>query len=209
MNTLSWYYTPGALVILGITLAFSIIGLTNENFKQQCMLHPYSIVKNKKLYTMFTSGLVHADFSHLLFNMLTYYFFAFQLEKIFLHTEHFIMLYIAGLLLCDVPTIYRQRNNPGYYSLGASGAISAILFCMIVFEPTMGIRFLFIPVSIPAYVFGFLYLLYTTYASNRQLGNINHDAHLYGALTGIVMAFLLNPQEAAHVMDKVLHRDGY
>ena len=204
MHYLSWYTNPGAISILAITLIFSIAGLANESFKEECMLHPWSISRKKRVYTLITSGLVHANLAHLTFNMFTYWFFAFLLEKYFLGTRGFILLYLAGLLLCDIPTIIKQRNNQGYYSLGASGAISAVLFSMIIFYPTMGIGMLFLPFHIPGYIFGILFLLYTTYAANRQSGNINHDAHLYGALTGIIMAFILNYSVASQVIHKIV-----
>ena len=206
MHSLSWYSNPGAISILAITVIFSVLGLMSQQFTEDCMLHPYSIFRKRKIYTILTSGLVHANIGHLVFNMLTYWFFAFLLEKYYLGTAGFVVLYLAGLLFCDVPTIIKQRNNPDYYSLGASGAISAVLFSMIIFYPTMGIAFMFIPVPIPAYIFGVLYLIYSSYSANAQRGNINHDAHLYGALTGICMAFILNFAEASKVIDKIMHR---
>lgn len=204
MHSLNWDNNPGAISILIVTLLFSVAGLASEYFKEECMLHPYSISRGKRVYTLFTSGLVHANISHLAFNMFTYWFFAFLLEKYFLGTRGFVLLYVAGLLLCDIPTIVKQRNNQGYYSLGASGAISAVLFCMIVFYPTMGIGMMFLPFHIPGYIFGILYLIYTTYSANQRSGHINHDAHLYGAITGIVMAFVLNYPEASQVIHKIV-----
>lgn len=204
MREFQWDANPAAITIFGITLLFSIAGLVNEQFLGECMLHPYSVSRGKRLYTLLTSGLVHANLGHLFFNMFTFYFFAFPLEKYFLGPKSFSLLYLAGLLLCDIPTIIKKRNNPGYYSLGASGAISAVLFCMIVYYPNLGIGIMFLPFHIPGYIFGFLYLIYSTYSAKQQSGNINHDAHIYGALTGVVMAFILNFGEASHVITKIV-----
>lgn len=203
--SISWQVNPGAISILVITIGLSLYGLLfNGAFIEACMLHPYSIFRKKKLYTLLTSGFIHASFGHLLFNMLTFFFFCFTLERVYLGTLKFILLYMVGLLLCDIPTIIKQRNNPGYFSLGASGAISAVLFCWIIFNPTSEINIMFIPFGIKAWIFGPLYLVYCTYAGREQWGNINHDAHFYGAVTGIVMAFVLNYQEAVFLFSKIL-----
>jgi membrane associated rhomboid family serine protease len=202
---ISWQVNSGAISILVITLILSLYGLLfNQEFLDACMLHPYSIFRKKKFYTIITSGFMHANFGHLLFNMLTFFFFSFQLERVYIGTFQFLILYMAGMILCDIPTIIKNRNNPGYYSLGASGAISAILFCWIIYNPTSHIMIFFIPFGIPAFVFGPLYLIYCTYAGSRQWGNINHDAHFYGAITGIVFAFILNYGEAVNLFPKIL-----
>jgi membrane associated rhomboid family serine protease len=205
----NWQVNSGSISILVITLLMSLYGLLfNGEFLENCMLHPYSIARKTKLYTLVTSGFIHANFGHLLFNMLTYYFFCFTLERVYIGTFDFIVLYMVALVLCDVPTIIKNRNNPGYYSLGASGAISAVLFCWIIYNPVSEIGFILLPFGIPAWIFGPLYLIYCTYAGSRQWGNINHDAHFYGAIIGIAMAFLLNYSEAHEIFNKILYRIG-
>src|SRR3546814_15713642 len=119
------------------------------------MLHPHSFVRKKRLYTIITSGMIHADFGHLLFNMITYFFFAFPLERILHQTGgnghlQFALIYVGALILSDIPTIMKHRNNPGYASLGASGAISAVLFSFILFMPTPKL-YLFFAIGIPAF----------------------------------------------------------
>src|SRR3546814_205236 len=133
---------PVASVIFIFTLITSFYGLfVNQNLNHQLMLHPHSFVRKKRLYTIITSGMIHADFGHLLFNMITYFFFAFPLERILHQTGgnghlQFALIYVGALILSDIPTIMKHRNNPGYASLGASGAISAVLFSFILFMPT-------------------------------------------------------------------------
>ncbi len=204
---ISWQVNSGSIMVLGITLLFSLYGLlVNGKLIEICMLHPYDIVRKKNIYTILTSGLIHADFGHLLFNMLTFFFFSFMLERVYIGTIPFLILYFFGLILSDIPTIIKNRNNPSYYSLGASGAISAVLFCWIIYNPTSHINIMLFPFGIPAFVFGPLYLIYCTYAGNRGWGNINHDAHFYGAVTGIIFAFLLNHEEAMQLFPKIMNR---
>lgn len=194
---------PVAIIIFIFTLITSIYGLyVNQNLNHQLMLHPYSVARGKRVFTVLTSGLIHADLGHLFFNMFTYFFFAFPLESIIGHWQ-FALLYIAGLILSDVPTIVKHKNNPGYYSLGASGAISAALFSSILFFPLSKIYIFFIPVGIPAFIFGPLYLFYCAYASRNQHDRVNHDAHFYGALTGILLTVLLYPGVVGHFISEV------
>lgn len=204
---LNWQVNSGAITIMAITLLMSLYGLfLNGDFLENCMLHPYSISRRKKVYTMITSGLVHANMGHLLFNMLTYFFFCFTLERVYLGTFNFVLLYLLGMILCDIPTIIKNRNNQGYFSLGASGAISAVLFCWIIYNPTSGIGIILLPYKIDGWIYGPLYLVYCTIAGNRQWDNINHDAHFYGAIVGIVLAFCLNYPEAQYFFHKILNR---
>jgi len=133
---------------------------------------------------MILSGFVHADLGHLLFNMVTFYFFAFPLER-FIGTIPFLILYFAGLVFSHTCTYVKQRNNPEYASLGASGAISAVLFAFIVYFPTTTLMIIPIPIPIPAILFAIGYVAYSYWASLQSRGRINHDAHLCGALSGL------------------------
>ena len=130
---------------------------------------------------------------HLFFNMLSYYFFAFRLETLLGHWQ-FALLYIVSLILSDLPSVYKHKNDYWYHSLGASGAISAVIFSSIMFNPLGKMIILPIPIPIPAFIFGILYLVYCTYASKQSHDSINHDAHLFGALSGVVITIALYPQ---------------
>jgi membrane associated rhomboid family serine protease len=168
----------------------------------QLMLHPYSFARGKNRFTIITSGLIHADLNHLFFNMLSYFFFAFTLERIVGHWQ-FLLIYILGLTLSDISTIIKNKNNSQYYSLGASGAVSAVLFSYILFDPLTKLYFFFIPVGIPAFVFAGLYLVYCVYAAKKQYGNINHEAHLWGAVTGWVVTIILYPQVVMYFINQL------
>jgi membrane associated rhomboid family serine protease len=132
---------------------------------------------------------MHADLMHLLFNMMTFYFFAFELER-YIGTAHFLALYFLGLLISHAGTYYKQKDNPEYASVGASGAICAVLFAYIVYFPERSLFIIPIPVPIPAPLFAVGYLAYTYYSARHARGRINHDAHLGGALTGLAFVAL-------------------
>lgn len=191
-------YTPVASMILVFTLVTSVYAFSNPELFGKFMLHPYSVARRKNVHTVLTSGIIHRDWMHLAFNMLTFFFFAFPLERVLAQLSswghaQFFLIYLLALILSDVPTIFRHKNNYGYHSLGASGAISAVLFSYILFNPTMSLYLFFIPIPIPAIIFGPLYLVYCAWASNAARDTINHDAHLYGALTGLALTILLYP----------------
>lgn len=183
--------TPVAWVIFLVTIAISLLAFSNERLYGKLMLHPYSVYRNEKIYTVLTSGFVHKDWMHLLFNMLTFYFFGFALERYLGHWQ-FAMLYMVSLALSDLPSIFKHRNDFWYHSLGASGAISAVLFSFILYEPQAHINILFLPGGgIPAYIFAPLYLIYCMYASKHSHDAINHDAHFFGAISGILITIIL------------------
>jgi len=183
---------PVASLIFAITIAVSLLAFSFEGMYAKLMLHPYSISRGKHIYTLITSGFIHRDWMHLLFNMMSYFFFAFQLEVQLGHWE-FGLLYMLSLVLSDLPSVIKHRGDFWYHSLGASGAISAVIFGYIMFNPLARIGILFLPFPIPAILFGVLYLVYCSYASKYSKDNINHDAHLYGGLSGIMITVLLKP----------------
>jgi len=195
-----WNAAPVASVIFLFTLITSIYAFNNTELFGKFMLHPYSVAKGNKLYTFITSGLIHADWMHLFFNMFTFFFFAFKLEVMVGHWQ-FGLLYIVSLILSDIPTAVRHKNDYRYSSLGASGAISALLFSYILFEPLSIIGVMFIPM--PAIVFGVLYLIYCMYMSKNSRDNINHDAHFFGALTGLILTVLIKPGIVTHFVGQL------
>lgn len=196
--------TPVASIIFALTIGLSMYVFANPHWFGRLMLHPYSIYRDKsKFYTVFTSGLIHKDWMHLLFNMVTFYYFGFALEQMFVQFSgtmgHFLFaaLYMVSIVLSDIPTIYKHRNDSGYYSLGASGAICAVLFSFILFQPKAELGVFFI-IPMPAYLFALLFLGYCIWASKNDRDRINHDAHLYGAITGLVFTLLVYPWALGH-----------
>jgi membrane associated rhomboid family serine protease len=201
--------TPVASIILVFTLVTSIYTFSNPDLFGKLMLHPYSVSKGKNIHTVLTSGLIHRDWMHLAFNMLTFFFFAFPLEKLLAQLSswghiQFLLIYVIALILSDITTIIKEKNNYRYHSLGASGAISAVLFSYILFNPTMSLYLFFIPIPIPAVIFGPLFLVYCVWAANAARDSINHDAHFYGALSGLSITILMYPQIIGHFLNEVL-----
>ncbi len=191
---------PVASLIFVFTLITSLYAFNDNQLFGKFMLHPYSIAKGNKYYTFITSGLIHADWMHLFFNMFTFFFFAFQLEAMIGHWQ-FALLYFASLILSDIPTVIKHKDDYRYSSLGASGAISGVLFSYILFKPLSMIGVMFIPM--PAIVFGVLYLIYCMYMSKNSRDSINHDAHFFGALTGLILTVILEPGVIAHFIGQL------
>lgn len=189
-----------ALVIFIATIVISLIGLfSSPKLIDSSLFRPYWFLRRKQYSTVIMSGFVHADLMHLIFNMMTFYFFAFPLER-YIGSTRLVVLYLAGLLISHAGTYYKQRNNPEYACLGASGAISAVLFAAIVYFPDQSLFIIPIPVPIPAPLFAVGYLAYTWYASKHPHGRINHDAHLGGALTGLAFVALTEPRAYQYLL---------
>jgi membrane associated rhomboid family serine protease len=184
---------PVACVIFAITIIVTLIAFYNDELYDKLILQPYNVSRGKYVYTLITSGFIHADWMHLLFNMMTYFFFAFQLERDLGHWQ-FGLLYMVSLVLSDLPSVAKHKNDLWYRSLGASGAISAVVFSYILFYPLNSMYLMFLPIPIPAIIFGVLYLVYCSYASKQNRGNINHDAHFFGALSGVMITIVLHHQ---------------
>src|SRR5690606_38607823 len=157
-------------------------------------------------HTLLTSELILRDWGHLLFNMLTFYFFGFSLEALLVQLSswghvQFAMIYVLGLILSDVGTVFKQKNNLSYYSLGASGAICAVLFSFILFDPKMMLGIFFI-IPMPAWLFGMLFLGYCVWASKNARDGINHDAHFYGAILGVILTIVFYPWVIPHFIQQ-------
>jgi membrane associated rhomboid family serine protease len=182
-----------AAIILVVTLATSLAALYGSpKIIEHSLFRPYWFLRRRQYATIVTSGLVHADLPHLIFNLITFYFFAFQLEKQ-IGGARFAALYLIGLVVSDGGTYFKHRNDPDYASLGASGAISAVLFASIVYFPWQKLFIIPIPVPIPAPIFAIGYVAYSWYSSRQARGRINHDAHLGGALAGLVFVAITDP----------------
>jgi membrane associated rhomboid family serine protease len=182
-----------APLIMALTIGISLMGLfQSPRIIEMCLFRPYEFLPKRQYDTMILSGFVHADVGHLLFNMFTFYFFAFPMER-FIGTVPFLALYFFGLVVSHTCTWYKHRNTPGYASLGASGAISAVLFAYIVYFPTTTLMIIPIPVPIPAFLFAIGYVAYSYWASKQNTGRINHDAHLCGAVSGLIFVAVADP----------------
>jgi len=192
-----------ALLILVAMVAVSLAGLyMSPRIIEQSLFRPYWFLRRRQYETIVTSGFVHADLPHLLFNAFTFFFFAFQVERQ-IGSARFAALYLFGLVASDIGTYFNHRNDQNYASLGASGAISAVLFASIVYFPWQKLIILPIPLPIPAPLFAIGYVAYSWYAARQARGRINHDAHLGGALAGLVFVLLTDPGAYSNLLRSI------
>jgi membrane associated rhomboid family serine protease len=180
------------IIIIIITALVSVGGFSNQKMINDLIFYPPAITGQQQWYRFFTCGLIHADFGHLIFNMISLYFFGNLVEgrfqQLFPGTGKwlYLLMYVTALFVSLLPTYLKHKNNSNYRSLGASGAVSAVLFAGLILAPTSKIYIFFIPIGIPGFIFGPLYLLLTAYMDKRGGDSINHSAHLWGALYGLV-----------------------
>ena len=194
----------GALAIFVATIVISLVGLKSPDLVGKLLFRPYYLVRNAEWHRLITSGFVHLDASHLLFNMLSYFFFAFPLERI-IGTTRFLVLYIVSLALSELGTWIKHRNNPLYASLGASGAVLAVMFAFIVYFPTSKLSLLILPIPVPAPVFAVLYLIYSWWQARQNGGRVNHDAHFGGAIVGFLFVLVTDPDAFARFFEVLPH----
>ena len=179
-------------IIIIITALVSIGGFSNPKIIDDLIFYPSAVSKHNQWYRFFTCGLIHADVGHLIFNMLSLYLFGRFVEDKFIEIFPdngkwlYLLMYITSLLVCLLPTYFKNRENYSYKSLGASGAVSAVVFAGLMIAPYVEVGFFLIPPIIPGFIFGPLYLLITAWLDKKGGGNINHSAHLWGALYGIL-----------------------
>lgn len=196
------------LIIIIATAALSFYAWQNSDLFNRWMFNPYKTYTQRQYYRFLSSGFVHTDGTHLLFNMITLYFFGTKLETYYAEIFGtkglviFVITYLAGIVVSDLKTFVKHRDNPGYNSIGASGGVSSILFASILYDPTSAIC-LYFAICIPGFILGGLYLVYSYYQGKSSAGRINHDAHLYGALFGIVFTILVRPPVLAEFIEQI------
>jgi membrane associated rhomboid family serine protease len=186
---------PITLILIIANVLFSIIGFSNNAMLTKTIGWPYYEKRNKQFYRMITSGFLHADWMHLIFNMFTLYFFGKNVEIIFSLAGlggqiAYIALYFLALIAADIPSYLKHNDDPNYRSLGASGAVSAVIFASIIFSPWSSI-YLYGALKISATVYAVLYIIYCIYMGKRNQDNVNHDAHLWGSVFGFVFTLIL------------------
>ncbi|MGZ5190994.1 MAG: rhomboid family intramembrane serine protease, partial [Flavisolibacter sp.] len=179
------------LIIIIITVLVSIGGFNSPKLIDDLIFYPPAVTQRKQWYRFFTCGLIHADFAHLIFNMLSLFLFGRFVEEKFIEIfgENgkwiYLLMYISALFVSLLPTYFKHRDNYQYKSLGASGAVSTVVFAGLMVAPYVEVGFFIIPPIIPGFIFGPLYLLITAWLDKAGKDNINHSAHLWGALYGV------------------------
>lgn len=183
-------------IIIGVTAVVSYLCFQNAELFRKLAFIPYLTVKKNEWYRLVTHGFVHADMTHLLVNMFTFWSFGTYMEEVFgsigLGKGGYLGLYFGGMIFASLYDLVKRRNDPYFVSIGASGAVAAILFASILLNP-WGKILLFAILPVPGIIFGFLYLAYCQYMNKRGGDNVNHNAHFYGAVYGFVYPVLLEP----------------
>jgi membrane associated rhomboid family serine protease len=186
------------LLLIIVTIAISMYAWNNPMVLDKMILNPYRVTKHGEYYRFITSGFVHADWGHLLFNMLSLWFMGEGIERLLsmlfgdAGMYYFLFLYIAGIVVSDIPTFLKHRNNSNYNSLGASGGVAAVIFAIILYAPLLRVC-LYFAICMPGFIFGLLFLGYSFYEAKKGRGYVNHDAHLYGAIFGMVFMAIVYP----------------
>jgi membrane associated rhomboid family serine protease len=198
------------LIILIFTGFVSWRANENDLLKERLLFIPSAIKRNHEFYRFVSHLFIHADYTHLAFNMLSLYSLGTMFEQqlifnygIIIGLLHFALIYFLGGLFSSMVIYFRNQDNPNYRSLGASGAVSAVIFASILWNPTMSLMIMFIPVPIPAYLFGPIYLLVEFFALRKGGTGIAHDAHIGGAFFGIIYILILNFEKGKQFLDLI------
>lgn len=197
------------LLIIIISLV-SYVAWQKPELQEKLLFHPYSMKHRNEYFRFITGGFVHSGWLHLFFNMFTFYFFGSVLEMSFdriFGNEGFaylVSLLIFGIIVSDIPTYFKYKDAPHYRAVGASGGVAAVVFCSIMFFPTNDLC-LYGIICIPGFILGPLFLIYSYYQGKRQVDNINHDAHFYGALFGVLFSLFVDPQVFGRFIGQVIN----
>jgi len=195
------------LALVAVTVLVSWQAWERTKLMDRLILWPPAIDRYKQYDRLLTHGFIHADGMHLVFNMVTLYSFGRVMEGYFgarIGPLGFLLFYLSAVVVAILPTFMRYRHDARYRSLGASGAVSAVLFASILLDPWSGIYLFFIPIPVPAFIFAGLYVWYSIWMDKRGGDNINHSAHLWGALYGVMFTLLQQPALAGHFLQRLV-----
>jgi membrane associated rhomboid family serine protease len=190
-------------LLIASVVAVSIAAWISESLKRALILNPYLVRKRFQIHRLVTAGWVHADSTHLIFNMITLYFFAGRVVSV-LGAGMFVVLYVSAVVVAHLPTTLRHMRNPKYNSLGASGAVAAVMFSAILLHPSLKLSLFFVPIAIPGLVYALGYLAYNAWTSYRARDGINHDAHFAGAIYGALLTYVLEPERVTRTLHALL-----
>lgn len=197
------------IIIIAITVIISIVAFGNRNLFDNLKFSPYDIKHSQQSWRFFSYALVHAGWLHLLINMWVLYFFGDIVEKTFRAQFnvkgmfYYLLLYLGGIIFSVLFDYGKNKDNVFYNAVGASGAVSSVVFASILIYPTSGIYLFPLPFAIPAWLFGILYLIYTVYMQKRSHDNVGHSAHLWGSLFGLVFTIIVVPHVISHFIQQL------
>lgn len=201
--------TPITFLLIAVNCIVSFLAFNNRDLMNKLVFHPVSVDKNKQWYRFISSGFIHADVNHLLFNMLTLFFFGREIESVFTYANiggqwGFLAFYLAAIAVSEIPSYLKHKTNPNYSSLGASGAIAAVVFSLVLFNP-WGIILLKFIIPIPFILYAVGYVAYSSYMAKKGGDGIGHSAHLWGAIFGIVFLAAAYPTSLKIFMEQIVH----
>lgn len=200
------------LIIIAVTVITSIVAFSNKSVYRRFVFNAYDIKHFNNHYRFFTYGFLHADWAHLIINMLVLYSFGRIVEQYYslIWPEkgwfYYLLLYVGGIMMSTIPSFGKHKDDYSYNAVGASGAVSSVLFASILFDPFGKVYLYFIPIGIPAVIFGVLYLGYSWYMSKKNIDNIGHDVHFWGAIFGLIFTLALKPAVASAFLQIVTDR---
>jgi len=198
------------IALIAINVIFSFAAFGSREVMGKAIFNPYAIHENREWWRFVTSGFIHADFMHLFINMYVLYSFGDITLQLYQNAfgdraiYYFLIMYFGGMIIAHLPTYKKHRDNPSYNSLGASGAISAVVFAFIPFQP-FAMLYVFFAIPMPAILFGVLYLVYSYFSAKRAGQYINHEAHFWGAVFGLVFTLAMKPALLENLLDSINH----
>ncbi|MCE7992647.1 MAG: rhomboid family intramembrane serine protease [Roseivirga sp.] len=193
------------MIVIGLV---TYVAWQKPELHRKLMLNPYDTIRAKQYYRLLTSGFVHNNSMHLFLNLFTLYFFGRAIETTFANTFGasgtvlYVLLFVTAVIVANIPTTLKYKDSPHYNSLGASGAVSALVLAFILFDPLQELC-LYALICLPGYLLGLLFIVYSVIMSKRNVDNINHDAHLFGALYGMIFTLALRPETFNNFIDKL------
>lgn len=194
------------LALIAVTVIVSWQAWQQPRLLDRLILWPPAIDRHRQYDRLLTHGFIHADWGHLLFNMITLYSFGSTMERYFadrITSVGYLLFYLSAVVVAILPTYMRHKHDAHYRSLGASGAVSAVLFAFILLSPWSSIYVFLIPIGIPAIVYAVLYVAYSIWMDRRGGDNINHSAHLWGGLYGVMFTLLQDPGQAGRFLQRL------
>lgn len=211
-------------IIILANVILSFIAFQNKDVLSKLVFNPFQVAHRKEYYRVITHAFIHGDFMHILFNMYVLYSFGNLIEQIFTVKEvfnqifpdiefwgvsngylYYVLLYFGGIIFATLPALKKHKDDPGYNSLGASGAVSAVVMAFILLLPLHKLYLFFIPIGIPGFIFGAAYLGYEYYMSKKGRTGIAHDAHFWGAIYGLVLLLILRPSFGLYFISDIGH----
>lgn len=185
--------------LIALTAVISWFGFNNQSFFNKYLYRPYAIKNDKEVWRFVTSAFLHADWMHLIFNMLSLFFFA-PIVEAEIGVFGFLTLYLTGCVVSLLPNFFKNKRFSGYTAIGASGAVSSVVFAAIMISPFSKMSLLFLPIPISSWLFGILYLLISWYMYKRDTDNVGHDVHIYGSLWGLLFVILIDYHYAINLI---------